>query len=504
MIEFIISCVIFFVFAVFNIRKSLIYEITGSDHYVHLSWINFIKYHRHKFPLTDPSDITLRYVCDPFLYHWVLSFFPKIVFEKYFNFITLIIRICSIVLFYMFLNQFKNVLEFDENKILICVAFFIVFPFSYSAWNAKNYGLSARELGLFIVNIYVYSLVSYLYNSTETGYAILILCSLFIFLSSIFAMQFMLLSAPIIALFSGSLEFIFIPFFGAGLFYLLNPKFAISYLKGRFGHSYNYAKHLAHVFILMDRNSIYRDFVWDFFLKFRSSKSIKSAFYYFVTNPIVELILLFPFIWFVNIHFGSQSSFLDCSLAVLFSSIILFISTSFRFSRFLGEPQRYVEITAPLLVLLCVNNTSEYMLQIIFLYCVLVVFAQFYLRFIYSSNTVNNSQELIEQISLMSGKYGLVASNDSEALKYFFKSNYIGVGYDYTTPIRSREDFDSIFQNDMRIYSLDYLNIILKKYDVAVVLINTDFNNLKELGEKVSLDDYKIIWKNLNYIIYAK
>jgi hypothetical protein len=104
----------------------------------------------------------------------------------------------------------------------------------------------------------------------------------------------------------------------------------------------------------------------------------------------------------------------------------------------------------------------------------------------------------------MSGTPGLVASNDSEALKYFFKSNFIGVGYDYTTPIRSREDFDSMFQNNMRIYSLDYLNILLNKYNVEVVLINTDFNNFKELDEKVSLKDYKIIWENLNYIIYAK
>jgi len=114
-----------------------------------------------------------------------------------------------------------------------------------------------------------------------------------------------------------------------------------------------YAKYLANRFILKHRYSIWRDWIYDFW--FKKEKKITTKFSYIYTNSFFILIFLNPFVpislygYFHQVTLTNEINIALYSFAMKVNivGVIIFILTSLRVTRFLGEPERYVEIIIP-------------------------------------------------------------------------------------------------------------------------------------------------------------
>ena len=129
-------------------------------------------------------------------------------------------------------------------------------------------------------------------------------------------------------------------------------------------HKSFYAKKLAGKFILKVRYSIWRDFVYDFWVRPKN----KSLVLYLYNNPVVQALFGFPILIFFftnflsnheNMDYFNNNDLLLFFYLPVFLSLFAFILTSFRITRFLGEPQRYIEFSSPFLVVLLVLRYHE-------------------------------------------------------------------------------------------------------------------------------------------------
>ena len=134
------------------------------------------------------------------------------------------------------------------------------------------------------------------------------------------------------------------------------PGYFLSYIRGQYNHKKIWIKHLAKIDLLKNRPSVYRDFIYDFYKK----KNLK----YFLTNPIIEVLTGFPLL--LALAYVRPEIFKNN--IIIFSAVACFIFTSFRVTRFLGEPQRYIEMALPMLVLMAVKylTTEQVYLIVIF------------------------------------------------------------------------------------------------------------------------------------------
>ena len=136
------------------------------------------------------------------------------------------------------------------------------------------------------------------------------------------------------------------------LFMVAFPELFKHYIRGQFNHKKNYALYLASIFIMKYRPNIYRDFVYDFWVRLAKIKTERTqALNYIYTNPIVELIYGFPFLWatFFFAYRENQLLFSNELFIIIGATLLIFFVISLNPFRFLGEPQRYLEFTLPLI-----------------------------------------------------------------------------------------------------------------------------------------------------------
>jgi hypothetical protein len=134
----------------------LLVNIKGTDHYYHELIIGAIKKNKSKFILSNPNIIGDNVMAYPQFLHWILSFFNINKITKYALWINLLSTIMSSIFLFLFIN---SIIDFSEDSfwisnksqiILLTGLAYISFPFNYDMVNAKNSGISARGLGLFL------------------------------------------------------------------------------------------------------------------------------------------------------------------------------------------------------------------------------------------------------------------------------------------------------------------------------------------------------------------
>jgi hypothetical protein len=142
---------------------------------------------------------------------------------------------------------------------------------------------------------------------------------------------------------------------------LIDNQYLSYYLKGQIKHKIFYFNKLADRFILKVRYSIWRDFIYDFWIKPKN----KSFILYFYNNPIIQAIAGFPLLLFFVINYfqnmvdnGYNQKFILFYAPILLCLFSLFV-TSFQKTRFLGEPHRYLDFATPFLVAFFVTNYHE-------------------------------------------------------------------------------------------------------------------------------------------------
>ncbi|OEK02500.1 hypothetical protein BFP97_13640 [Roseivirga sp. 4D4] len=480
----------------------------GSDHGLHVNIIQRIKKNRHRFI----SDYLLCYnennPCYPQLFHWILSFLPLSIIERKAKRVSLALSILETVLFNFFiiLFQVRSQVELSVLQLILANLVFFSFPFSYAVWNAKNTGISARQAGIIGGQIFLYAIAFYIDQPNLYLLVGLYLIGFIIVLLSQFAMQYLLFSILFFSLAFDLWQLIGIPIVAYILFYAIMPKVAVSYIKGQFNHKRNYALYMAEIFILKSRPSIYLDFIRDFWLQLRENK-IKGL-YYIYGNPLVELLYGFTYFWpLVYLYiFGNLEAPWNRLVEVAGIGVGIFIVTSFRKTRFLGEPQRYMEFAIPLIAIsfISVFDPIEVFLLLLLNLIIILIPRKLILR----GRKLQRDQDAKHALMISMKDKDLLgdelvwSSNDSELLKELAVEGVKICRPDYTSYFSSKSEFKRQFFDDfLGNISPSALKDYLNKYPLKGIVLNTDIYGMEGLPLAVKqnweysyrIDNYQIL-----------
>ena len=462
----------------------------GSDHYVHMLYIKKFKKEGYNFGDPVTSYYNEKNAVYPLFFHWFIAAFFFGTAEKNPNRINLFIFLMG----YIFFNGFcffylENIAPIVYLKLNVVYS---LFPFSYLFWNAKNRGLSPRSFGLLLGQVFTYFLIFFLETPSVIPFLGLSLVSFITLITSQFSNQFIILLCFLLSIIQGSFIYLLWPLFNIGMLYLLFPTLAKSFIKGQFYHKYNYAKYLAPVYILKLRPSIYRDFIYDFWVKLKNFKSEKiNTLYYIVTNPLLELFYGFPFLWicFVWVLRNDSDALSSPLWNIILISLGIFFLTSFRITRFLGEPQRYVEFVIPLISIVFVQivNDATFMTSVFVTFLFIAITQSVF--YFFRKHGENKFYPIKDFLAKNITQEDIVISNDSNLIKYLLPTNRV-LKTDLTRNYKNKQDFLIYNPKSFSIISVQGLLKFIKDYKADTLLLNKNLYTPKEiklLNEKVSI-----------------
>lgn len=446
----------------------------GTDHFVHLRIIKYLKSNKEYF-LKDVFTLNERYCFYPFLFHWLISKLPcRVINGQGYKKINLVIKISRIFLFNFFCLQFG--LADDLLKGLLLNLVYLSFPFSYLKWNAINSGLSARGFGLLLGEAYLYSIYGYFIYDHYLFYLILCVLGILFYLSSQFSTQFFILSSLFFTVYLLDFRFILIPVFSAILYYLLFKKVAISYFYGQLNHKRNYV-----LFFLKTqfkyRKSFYRDFVYDFWIKLK--KNPKQGIRYFVTNPFIEI--SYGYLYLILYLILKPLSFNNLSNLeiIVFSGVFCFVLTTFRFTRFLGEAQRYIQFTIPFITIAFVNSFSISLISLTIWVILIILMFYYCSHFRYQKLNKIDVVKWFFTVKNLLKTSDLIISNDTQLLK-IFSANFQIISTDWTYYFKNKKEFQFNHPKSYTILSPEAIDHLNKKYNPSILVLNSELYNQKE------------------------
>lgn len=476
--------------------------ILGGDHFHHLKLIDAIKANGHRFLHSCPVRYNRKYFSGPQLFHWIISFLPQRLYSEKFVYINLTVKSIEIVAFNIFLFFLYQRLQFNAIIFLYANIVVNIFPFCYAIWNAKNVGLSARGIGLGIGQIYTYFLFAYILSGNMILFITLFVITFIIMLLSQMAMQYVLLTLPFFTIIFNISEIVIIPFLAYGLFYLIMPRVAKNYIVGQFNHKRNYALFIADIYILKRRPSIYRDFIYDFWIKLKENKL--KGLRYISQNPLLEIIYGLPFLWFV-LYTGYTSGLseeLEIIYYIILCALGIFFLTSFKITRFLGEPQRYLEFVVPLITVIFVLNYSWQYHVVIILFSLSIIFINNYYNQKYASSGVS-SNVLFEYLKKEKGNKGYICvSNRSHFLRKLPVFGIDALTPDYSKYYKNKAEFNNYFCNDLFIISPFAIKEYIKEYSPQLLVLYTEFYSIKELTNFIKEVEFRLIKTFNKYEVY--
>ena len=467
----------------------------GSDHFVHLGLVSKLNGISQKWRPNNFLFYNQKNSHYPFFYHLILAvFFPKTANKSPHKFL-----IFENILKVLFFNLFLISLDFKLFDQVLMNLVYVTFPFSYLFWNAKNRGLSVRNFGILLVHLFLYMIfyyvkvgdIIYLFGAITTSFVILI--------SSIFAFQYILLFSLIFGVLFTSNEIFCIPFVVCAFFGFINPKLSKSYFIGQFNHKWNYYRYLREIYLFNRRKSIFGDFIYGFFKKMISKEStLVEKLYYIYSNPIIEFIYGFPFLWLIyvlNKDLLFSQSILNQILVV---TLFIFFIICFRPLRFLGEPQRYLEFITPFISILFISETTitiqiiALSLAVFFIVATRLVFKKF------SHVAGGIPPTLIKSVKSTYQQEDILISNELNFAKYFSDHCNI-VRTDLTILYRTKSEFDFYHTQNYSILSSQGILKLIQENKVTGLIINTKLYSEKEL--QVLLDSLKtvLVFESFNY-----
>lgn len=350
----------------------------GPDHYFYAYYIALIRKNNHNYILTFPNFVNEPPVCDPQYLYRMLSYLPDEALEYVAVWLNPVVMTLTLVTVYIGL-----LLCGEEPQFIFWVILLLsIVPQYYYINNSRLYGLSGRGVGMLLFAIFGMLLINL---QVHEHYRLLILSlgSVIVWIiigSNIFAFQGVLLVSLALLCIDGSPWSLFMLLAGALIFVLINRKYAFYYYRHLVKYWLIYKNILAERFILAYRPSIYRDFIFDFYIKFRENKANLIAYAY--GNSILILLFLSPVGVVLVLAAAYYDSFVSLAvhqffaLKLTFASLFAFFLTSLKYFRFWGEPERYVELTIPFTVYVVVacsfNVGKPEILPIICLYFICV------------------------------------------------------------------------------------------------------------------------------------
>ena len=484
-----VNLVLYFVFN-YSQRRGI-----GSDHYFHIKLIRRIKNNNHKFVKDYVINRNEENPFYPQLFHWILSYVNSKILNKNQSIIDIFIVFIEVIIFNYFVIRYFN---FNDIEVFQLNLAWALFPFNYIGWNAKNKGISARQFGLSIGRVFLVFLFIYINESSVLNLSILILIYIITTLSSQFSFQFINFFIIIISiLYLNVFIFLIIPI-SLCILFVYDFDYFNKYFTGQFYHKFNVYKYVSNFGILKNRKGIYKDFCFDFWKKLFNEK-ITTSLNYIRHNPVVEVAYGFPLIFIIFYNYNYLSLNYNLELRFILIGFAIFFLTSFSFSRFLGEPQRYVEFLIPFISFLSILVGSKYIFVILILSFSTILLNIIIDSKVSSSHTVNSLIVDLKKYFSNIDSDLIVTSNDAELLKYITLENIEVLRNDpsknYYNPT-----YDYYFVDDHASISEFSLVSLTNKWKPDYLIIN---KSIYDISHNLSFDKYKLSCNFKNIAIYS-
>ncbi|MGX7927485.1 hypothetical protein ACWPMX_13035 [Tsuneonella sp. HG094] len=235
----------------------------------------------------------------------------------------------------------------DEWAPAAAIALFAFCPQWFHALSARNFGFSSRGTGMLLVTAFFAS-----FAALELGYlpptwawVAMTGCAYLIFAFNTFSMQVLLIVGTLLVPIRYDATHLLGIAGGLVLFVAVHPRYSVSYLRYTWRFVRGYAGELAPKFILERRYSVWRDLVWD--IPRRLVRDPVAGAHYAYENSLLVAIFLNPLALaaiaarFSPLYHAEPAVALATDLAL--AGMAAMAAISFRVTRFLGEPERYVE-----------------------------------------------------------------------------------------------------------------------------------------------------------------
>jgi hypothetical protein len=489
-----------------------------SDHPYHLGLINGIRENNHRFIKSYPNIIGEKNFAYPQLFHWLLSFLPKLFLDKYYYLVGAVLNLFALSMLLSFSFWAYPILMPNlsiDYFVLYSGLLYIVTPFSWAIWNAKNTGVSVRGLGIILAYFYQYLILLYFFSGNWMILFTIVLIVFIILLSSQFAMQYILLTLPFYAVLYSNFLLIIIPPVTFLIFYILDKEVAISYAKGQFWHKKIYYKYLAKQFILKIRPSIWYDLVFDIWN--RLLEDPKRGLIYAYHNSVVSIFIFIPalsfisffFLYSLNLQLNEIETFLFSNIVI---SLIVFFITSFRKTRFLGEPERYVEFSIPNIILLTLSifGNSISVIHLILLISIFLIFLQF--LFTYLSNRYRSKNDIGVSINgkkimkilneLKKRNRDLrVFSNNKELLKFALDTDSKVLITNLTSNYTGSFKFNEIYAGNFPIVQTSVIVPLIDEFKINCFILDTSEHRPSDIEKFKDLNLSKFLISE-NFTVY--
>ena len=506
-----IHILIYLIPSIISLFSLLKVKINGTDHHYHALIINAIKRNKHHFVLSNPYIIGENRMSYPQLLHWLLSFFDFNKMTKYSLWINLFCTFLSSMLLLIFVStmiDYSSNILFLENKdkiLILSGLAYISFPFNYDMVNAKNSGISARGLGLFLGQLYLYLISFYLITENITFLCLsVVVCSL-ILLSSAFAIQFLLFSTFLLSLFSLDLLILTPLTLSLVIIWFSSKKFFEMFFIGQFTHKKLYSKYFADLSILKHRYSIWRDFFYDFWvIIFNKKISLTDKLKYITSNSIVSVLISMPFVLLAITYVILNNDSIPFYLYIPgFVCFIIFVITTFRSTRFLGEPERYLEFAFGFYSIIVAITFFDYkwFYIVLLIYSVLFVITRliFYISYsktntnVLSRNNVEGSKKIIEKEIKKYDSKQHVLSNSMQYSKILFNTKWKVFWHPIFQDKIGEYDFIDLYSDSITHIEESVLKSVINDFKINYFLCDfTAVKNKDEFFEQLENNNIKL------------
>jgi hypothetical protein len=334
-----------------SVMQSLIGARAGSDHPVHVFLTRNIRDNGYRLFVRVPRLLNTCYCAAlPLYLHWIMAHVRNAALYWSERLLNPIVNALHVALFVVLALLAARATGLPLLYVGLATCAFALTPQFYHALSARNFGLSSRGTGLLLLTAFF--LTAYAVQTGQVplpGWAVLAMLGWLIWGFNTFAQQALCIISVILMMTARQ----FVPaggtLLGLALFVALHPRYSLGYLRHTLRFNAAYRRELAPIFILTARPSIWRDLLWDIWLKLRGD--LTAAAHYAYGNSLLIVLVLNPLSVLAAgaVLAGAlpRQGLLGYAGELALAGVIAMLLTSFRATRFLGEPERYVEAVTP-------------------------------------------------------------------------------------------------------------------------------------------------------------
>ncbi len=488
------------------------YSTFSGDNNMHPRIIEEIKNNNYRFLRAHPSFAYEKNFLYPQLLHWIISFFPTKYSHKAALYQVMVFNIFSVLLVYYVGNQVLD-WQYYFSVGFVAAILYTLTPFNFAGWNSKLVGISGRAFGVFFAHLSLLCSYVYLISDRVELVVVNVIIGLILLMGNQFGFQFFAFSSVLFALFFKKVELsLQIPIVFA-LFLAITRTIGVKFLKGQLSHKYFYFRYLYKFIILRLRKTIYLDLVYWVWIYLKND--FKKNIPYFLFNPIVSVVLLMPFscyfLYLVFMHFPDLSVLEKMGLV----GFALFIAFSFKRTRFLGEPERYVEIAYPIMLICSIEHIYQsddvgYSGFFLIISISLIIVLLMYSKASFVSNEAEIEQEkiLANEINLIKADGLFIASNNTVLIDPLLKSKHWILKPIFSSQTFAGEPVVSVFTPpDYKVLNREQLLKVIRYYHFDVLVMDLglwDADDYNSFCDELVISERKRLDSKTEILIYTE